>query len=235
MVEDYTLTTVLALYETAVAASALGRRSRYIEVHDAVSENGRAELSAGRPLSEGAARDLAASLSRERSFDRLGLLPERLLGVKVSGDMVWWRPAGRGALAHESGLSGRAWYPALIFGLLGGKVHVFALARSDRPKAGTRLYKAPLWNMHEDGAVCMGTARVDARRMSAGRAMESVERSFFESTFNNHLSAGRCRSGDLLGLWREVMAGRGKRFPAGELLPEKGARTLGEWMQRSGF
>jgi PRTRC genetic system protein B len=109
-----------------------------------------------------------------------------------SGVLLWWVPAAPRELmfgvrvtaaAGIQKLNGQAIpQPPLLMLTQGRTLYVFALAENKRPDVNTKLYKAPYWNMFENGQMCMGTVKlpdvIDAQHP------EAITDRFFRSNFS---------------------------------------------------
>lgn len=189
----------------------------------AVDDEGRAQMLPGRPVTIGALRQMEAMLNAQCAGE---ILPPNVL-FNTGGMLAWWVPAGLRRVYFRTDYEGVGRqsvvvpHPALVFVVNGGSWHVFALGRNKRPDAGTMLYHAPYMNVWSDslGRVCAGNVRIPAESIISKIA--AWESSFFDSEFT-HPNSGRrvvkCRDG-VVGLTRQLVAGRWKRFPVSVLLP----------------
>jgi len=113
--------------------------------------------------------------------------------------------------------------PALLCDVQGGALTIFALKDTSRPTADSRLYRAPYWNVSDNGTVCLGSTRVP-QSLSID-TLKDWEASFFSSEFT-HQNSGRpltTHPRGFVGLWQEL-AGQ-KAFPVKYLAG--GKTTLG--------
>ncbi len=95
------------------------------------------------------------------------------------------------------------------------KAHLWAVDMDVRLRPDASAFRAPFPNLHNDGAVCWGSAGFPAVSLEDP---EAPWRAFFASAFNRDLSEGKCVSfpGNILGLL-ETLDGK-RRFPMKELL-----------------
>jgi len=239
---DYVLTALLAIYqerpvnrgESVFGSPRPYDRGFHVEVHDVqAGAVGQPMLGPGRPLTVRAARALATAVGKETVAEDMGLLPGRVLAVRPDGGLLWWRPAERRTLAKEGWRDAKVWFPPLLFMHKSG-LSVFALAKDERPSEKTRLYQAPLWNVGNQGGVCMGSGRM-ADYGTARQRMEGVERAFFGTPFSHELLGGEgVRSGDLDAVWK-ALRGTRRKFPVRELVALEDPKTLGDLVREEGF
>lgn len=227
---DYPLQEVLAVYH----ASREGGRS-YVETHKASrGRDGEVRLGAGKPLSLRALKALAVQLGKEVVAENQGLLPERVLALRPDGGIIWWLPAARRGLARKERPTLEAWWPPLVLVLAEGGLSVFALREDGRPGPGSRLFRAPFWNVYQDGGVCMGSGKLPGRG-SAEERVAAAEEAFIGTPFTHEVgSGGAVRSKDLNAVWARI-AGTRRRFPRSELVPHAKKKTLADLARERGF
>jgi PRTRC genetic system protein B len=91
------------------------------------------------------------------------------------------------------------------------------LALTERPTTGREmLYKTPLPNVHDNGAVCAGSVTFP---VASAATMSQAVALFFDSLFNADLSYGKLRSGELLPFLRKLSKSRARKFPIDQLVP----------------
>lgn len=104
--------------------------------------------------------------------------------------------------------------PGFVFVGQGKAYSLFAVTK--RPTAGgDTLYQAPLPNVHTNGQICFGNVRIPT---CAPDTIKKAFNLFFESEFNNHLSAGKIKRKDIE-LMRYLRDLHGKRIPSKMLVP----------------
>ena len=126
-------------------------------------------------------------------------------------------------------LSGRRLpQPGLIFSAQHGSLDVRAIACHHRPEADTPLYRAPDWNVNDQGNVCLGSARVPREVTSA--SVPGWEEGFFQSEFTHPNAAKKLTEhpGGFIGLWTSLI--EKCTFPV-EYLAGSG-ETLKQFLQR---
>src|SRR3546814_8026531 len=75
--------------------------------------------------------------------------------------------------------------PAMLWKADRNRLSLFALNSKGKPKAETTLYRAPFFNVYEDGNVCMGTVETDfSEAENIEEFMQQWERAFWESYFS---------------------------------------------------
>jgi PRTRC genetic system protein B len=158
-----------------------------------------------------------------------GVLPPKLIYVNApnNGYAIWYTPPQETNLFFSEGLgiaSGKTKIPALLWKATKERLQVFALKGKARPNADTPLYYAPLFNLSQDGSVCMGTVNINIDRQThLEQFMAQWETYFFNSYFTHTLGNHRHCKGNLVQLWQEQV-GTGREFPQTELI--KNGKTL---------
>lgn len=216
-------------------------------VHDMRMEGGRAVAGAGRLLTAQGLKALAqcAAEGLRRAPE---IQPEQVL-VATDELLVWWRRAGPEDLAFDvdwnRGEAGRARLqgvmkrmplPALVFVLHRSRacqgiwqgVYVYAMGEDKRPTADTPMFRAPLLNLNDDGAVCWGDGELPKGRTSADIAQwESL---FFSSKFTHYNHSSPVKSKDCYEWIADFCDSSAKEFPSDHLLPMR--ETLGQIINR---
>jgi len=173
-------------------------------------------LQPGQPVTMGALEALLSALGRRVGG---GFIAPEILSVGLDS-LVWWCPAGRRRIWFRPDkmfdksppadikrllkVSGQfIWYPPLLFKARPDALSVFALAANERPKSGTRLYKAPFWNLH-DGGMCNGNLKLPT---VAAENISRFERAFFDSAFTHNSQGGLLTThpGGYLGLLESLV------------------------------
>jgi PRTRC genetic system protein B len=165
-------------------------------------------IGAGEPITMEAIEALSVSLGRNLSACYLS--PEVVcLGL---GRMAWFCPSNRRRIwftkntecAHLNGKVVQ--HPPLLFVVKDRQLSVFALAKNERPSATTKLYRAPYWNLYDDGAMCKGSARYPEQPIPAN--IKQFEDAFFNSAFSHpNVRSKLCKHPQgHKGLWEESAA-----------------------------
>jgi len=169
------------------------------EVRSAGGQGRPAGLLPGQPVTMAALEALLTALGRRVGG---GFIAPEIIGVGLDS-LVWWCPAGRRRIWFKPDkmfdksppadvkrllkVSGQfIWYPPLLFKARPDELHVFALAADERPKANTRLYKAPFWNLH-DGGMCNGNLKLPT---VAADNIGRFQAAFFDSAFSHNSQGG---------------------------------------------
>ncbi|MGQ0597085.1 PRTRC system protein B [Aquabacterium sp.] len=203
-------------------------------VHDVVMVDGAPIIGAGRPMSAKAARVLASSLLKRAAHG--GFLPETVL--YLHGDvLMWWVPPTRRHLSfrvgddHAQAFGGQERgaampMPGLIFAASSNAWQVWAVKGHTRPTLTTPLYRAPFFNVYEDGGICQGSA--PRPEGSTVDKIQAWNEAFFRSYFTHpNVTAKLVRyAGGSYAFWRDMLNGRYKRFPE-RVLVDAGT-TLGK-------
>jgi PRTRC genetic system protein B len=157
-----------------------------------------------------------------------GVIPPNLIHVnsQTNGYAVWYTPPQEVDLFFTDSLgdSGKSKVSALLWKATKERLQVFALKGKTKPNADTPLYYAPLFNLSQDGGVCMGTVNVQIDRQTAlEQFMTQWEGYFFNSYFTHTLGNHRHCKGNLIHLW-QGQVGTGRNFPQDELI--KNGKTI---------
>lgn len=157
------------------------------------------------------------------------VIPANLIYVntQTNGYAIWHSHPKEVDLFFNDGLgipSGKAKIPALLWKATKERLQVFALKGKSKPSADTALFYAPLFNLSQDGSVCMGTVNINIdRHTHIEQFMAQWESYFFNSYFTHTLGNHRHCKGNLIQLWQEQV-GTDKDFPQDKLV--KNGKTL---------
>lgn len=176
---------------------------------------------------------LTSSLEKDNHvFEPEGLLPTNVLyaSSKGEGTAVWFTPAGNHHLLFREDLgiaSGAYPLPALLWKADKEKLHIYALKLSRRPNTKTKIYKAPFFNIHDSGLVCMGTVNIDiSKDCKLEQFIEQWQSYFFNSYFSHLLGEVSPVKGNIVQLY-QTLAETAQPFPVEELLPiSKNIQTI---------
>jgi PRTRC genetic system protein B len=136
--------------------------------------------------------------------------PHILFGVNKAGltSVMWYRPAMKRALNFSSSLkikgASNVDVPATLYLVVNNNLYVFALITDDRPTENTKIYKAPYFNIYEDGRVCLGTANVGRKQNVYEKEAERFERGFYMAEQNGGDSEHNCKTA-LPKLWSSLI------------------------------
>jgi len=198
-------------------------QTAFVTAHPVSIIKGRPQIGPGAPVSRGALADLARKLAAVTAIS--GFLPPQLLYLSPRA-IAWWRSASpatvffkcEGDKYVEIGTrSGRTPQPALVFTVAADRWYVHAVKGSGRPSSGTRLHRAPHFNVWHTGEICTGNVNLPDRLDP--EVLGDFESAFFGSNFthaNDPKGLTRYKSGATR-LWRDLLAGRHKTFPEGSL------------------
>ena len=189
------------------------------------------ELTAGKKgWRMGAGAPLRSDVLSNALFALLGagqpaILPANILSVGP-GYLAWWCPSQRRAVFFDQGsvLGSRhasVPQPALVFVWTLRQVFVMAIKADKRPDVNTVLYNTPYWNIWTGGNVCVGNAPFPERPNV--NEMDVVEKAFFHSRNTHPNVKGRLVKyrGGSMALWRDLLDGKHKQFPASVLISAK--------------
>lgn len=192
-------------------------QSYYLEGHS-VNENG--ELMEGKPLLQETIQGIVDVFFDERKnmSHVTGIIPENLMAFKLlpGGNyrLVWYRPAEVRVMHFSKELkinTGKTWVPAMLYVAEGGQLDVFALNTTNRPTEKNKLYKAPFFNVADDGSVCLGNAKVTKpSERTYSNLMKYWEDLFWLSEFT-HLNGSDDKTATRLQpLWKKLLDSKAK-------------------------
>ncbi|MXN91111.1 PRTRC system protein B [Flavobacterium sp. Sd200] len=197
---------------------------RYVESYD-MDDNG-CPINA-HPLSVKEATALAKALDTSEELQRNflkseGLLPKNVLYINPTqgGYMVWQTPRQRAMLYFTDSLkipNGIASIPPLVWRATKDTLWIYALADDNEVTAETPLYRAPFFNLYNDGKVCMGTVKISIPAdCLLEEFMQQWQRCFFESYFSHTLGDSPVK-GNIIQLWQRLARTK-KQFPVKSLV-----------------
>ncbi|HQR21911.1 MAG TPA: PRTRC system protein B [Burkholderiaceae bacterium] len=216
-----------------------GRDIALAMLHPIVCEGGPPRLGAGKPMGPAALRSLQSKLKAQPV--RRGVLPEAVLAVDER-TLIWFEPPQMRTLHFRTSeqLTGRsigtatvrAACPGVVFLVQDKAWCIWAYKGRTRPHAGTRLQRAPFFNVFRDGGVCAGNVRHP--QSNAVSTIREWSDAFFNSYFThaNYTDIVACE-GDLPAFWRDQAKAPSRKFPD-KILREAGM-TLGELVSREGL
>lgn len=198
-------------------------------VHKIEEVDGEPVILAGQAMTPRAAIQLARALSKGVAHS--GFLPETVL--YVDGELLlWWVPPAERHIvfrAPELGAPERGEvvpHPGLVFAASSSVWKVWAVKGKHRPTLQTALFRAPYFNVYEDGDICRGNVRVPDG--TTAEKIDSWNAAFFSSFFTHPNSNGklvRYRGGSYA-FWRDMLDGKFTKFPERVLVDVK--ITLGK-------
>lgn len=191
----------------------------YLERRDII--NGK--MASGVPLTEKCLTDIFDTISSESSDSLHGLVPDNLLYADSRcgrEKYVWYnKPEKRSLFFHkDTGIpDGQMCVPGLVYVASATSLSVFAF-KGNKPKS--KLFKAPFFNIYDDGRVCLGSAKVDKpTELTYESIVRYWEKMFWASEFV-HILGNNPVKNNLATLMKKGIE-TSSRFPESELLPIK--------------
>jgi PRTRC genetic system protein B len=187
------------------------------------------------PLTEREAKALARALLIEKEKDKAflkseGILPTNILYINPSKDkgaVVWYTKAQNRKLYFVDSLgipNGTGYVPPMLWHATKNSLRVFAILTRRRPTEKTALYSAPFFNIYEDGRVCMGSVSIDIKNSASVEQFTACWENYFFNSYFSHLMGEKSPiKGNLVSLWKELIA-TGRPFPTALL--QKNNKTL---------
>ena len=196
---SFELSQALLIYSKDSGHYARNQEAAAFTTHPIVRRDGRTTIGPGSPITIGTLESLAAAVGKNIAAC---YLPPTVISVGF-GQLIWWCPAGRRRIWFKADgrfngggkvdnsetqrvtrLNGKfTQHPPLVFAVRGQKLAVFALATNERPEPATPLYRAPYWNLWEDGVMCRGDRHVTNEAVPA--AIPEYQDAFFNSAFTH--------------------------------------------------
>lgn len=209
----------------------------YLEKREINTVGGKFVLNAPVPLAADVLKNIAMTYMKKNNFnmDFGGLLAEHLLyGSNTPGKTIvmWYRPASKKRLNFSKALKIKdgcvVEIPAILYLVINDNLYLYALANNNRPVLNSKLYKAPFYNIYEDGNVCLGTAKVGKQKEKTfEKEAERFERAFYLAEQNGGNSSNHCKT-PLGKLW-PMLIKTGGSFPSKtELIQHKKFKTLSD-------
>lgn len=186
--------------------------SFYLESHQ-INDDG--QILEGKPLLQETIQgmvDVFFDDSKDKS-QLAGAIPENLMLYRpLPGGhykILWHRPAEIRMMHFAAQLkitSAPTWVPPMIYMAEKTSLSVFATKATARPKDNTKLYRAPYHNVSDDGAVCLGSAKVkkpaDRTFLSAMKYWEDL---FWLSEFSHFNGATNPTKTKMDDVWRRLV------------------------------
>lgn len=166
------------------------------------------------------------------------IIPERVL-VANDALLVWWTPAGSQLMVFDicmhdhpgkirlQGVSAQVAVPPLVFAMRRGRadggaylgLHVYALLQDSRPTAETPLFRAPLFNVNDNGDICWGSGeKPKGKSVNDIHAWQSL---FFSSVFTHYNGSNPIACDDPYAFVADLINIEAKEFPKLALKPLK--------------
>lgn len=197
----------------------------YVETYD-IDENGHPVNA--HPLSVKESQALAITLDMGSQLTRRyltakGLMPQNILHINPAGEgcVIWHTPVGQQGLLFSESLgipSGKAYIPAMVWKASVKNLYVYALKSPNTRSEKTVLYKAPFFNIHPDGRVCMGTVVVDVENQTSLEDFISRWQQYFFGSYFSHLIEGLSPVKEsVVQLWQNQIQ-TGCDFPVAKLI-----------------
>lgn len=152
-----------------------------MSVHDVIERDGRPCILPGTPVTKEIAAQGLANLLQKDSI--LGITPPEIL-AHGPGYVCWFtKPQLRQMVVKGFKKTFNVPCPGNIWLVSHGQLYLWAYKGVQRPTAKTRLYRAPYWNVHSNGAVCTGNCDLP----SGAEALTPLawEKMFFGSVFTH--------------------------------------------------
>jgi PRTRC genetic system protein B len=149
-----------------VYKSTMGQDEFYLESH---SFNDEGKILEGKPLREETINGMVDVFFDERKnkIKVTGFIPDNVISFDTlpggQYHLVWHRPAEIRVMHFASQLKlsvGKTWIPATVYVVNRGHLFIYAMKKNSRPELKTALFRAPFHNVSDDGAVCLGSAKV---------------------------------------------------------------------------
>lgn len=164
----------------------------------------------------------STDLKQEQQFSE-SLLPSNLLYIqhKQPAFTIWYTPPMKVNMLFKERLgipNGRAYVPSLIWKADRENLWIYAQPGRSRPTIETGLCKAPFFNLHESGKVCMGTVDIEIdASCPLEEFMNRWEHYFWDSYFSHLIETTSPVNTNIVGLGQRQIA-TGQKFPTDVLV-----------------
>lgn len=221
---------MLVLYTSGEQKNSYGNAldQQYIESH-VIGENG--EVYEGKPLMQETLDGIVDVFfdDRQNRSEIKGFIPGNILSYELlpggKYSMIWYRPEERRQLYFAENLhlpSGKAWVPPMLYKASSRGLYVYALKSSDRPKETDKLFKAPFYNIYNDGQVCLGSARIAKPKVRTyANVIKYWEDLFWLSEFSSLHGNENPTKSNINTLWKGMIGKPKKWSDMNELIPHK--------------
>lgn len=217
--QSYEPTKGLVFYQQAD-----NEKNCYVESYDF---DPRGRMINAHPLSTAECKKLSETLNSSGDLSSRflvpdGLLPKNLIYLRggPGGFAIWYTPARKLKLFFSADLklrSGTYPVPPMLWKADRDHVHVYALANTKNLSLSSALYRAPFFNVHDDGRVCMGNVDINIdQNMGLEEFMESWQNYFFNSRFSHVIGGAAPSEGNIIQLWKSLEGQ--KKFPCDSLI-----------------
>lgn len=196
----------------------------YVESYD-FDPNGR--MINAHPLSIDECKRLSESLNSSNDLSSgflvpKGVLPKNLVYLRggANGFAIWNTPARKIKMFFSKDLRLKnSFYavPAMLWKATRNHLYVYALSSSRKLSLSSNLYRAPFFNVHDDGRVCMGNVNIKIdNNENLEDFMENWQNYFFNSKFSHVIGGIAPVEGNIIQLWKS-QEGQ-KKFPVEKLI-----------------
>lgn len=194
--------------------------SFYLERRDI--RNGR--MVEGVPLTEECLADISEVLSQTTSKMVHGIVPPFMLKADPrpgKRHYIWYRTPETRRMFFSNKLNipaGEVKLPGLIYEVTGETLSIYAVKCKRAPKAKTKLYRGPFFNVYNNGSVCLGSAKAKKPlELSFFEIIRYWEEKFWFSEFDHMLDDNPVK-GNLSTITKHCIK-TGEPFPLNELKP----------------
>lgn len=178
------LKTVISISETK------GNGNRpYVAVSNVSYRNGSPVLGASRPLTETEARNIFGKIVSPKKRLSKMFLPENVLFWHEDFDYtcVFYVKAGTFEINHVHWDKPKTVpFPQLVFKVTKNSLNIYATKQgSKRPTPQTALFELPIWNVFNNGSVCLGSASLPSQFKSLEDLVDAWKKIWFQTTFSH--------------------------------------------------
>lgn len=165
-----------------------------------------------------------------------GIIPTGMLYANYNSQhkiLVWWTPEQKQMMHFTKELhiaKGEAMQPALLWVLNDRELSLYAF--KGKPTEKTQLYRAPYHNVHNDGDVCLGSARAKRHDYTYTGIIGYYHTLFWNSEFS-HLATGNSPiKGNVNTYWKTACKAVKKTPFKNSVLIRQGKLTLGSLLKQ---
>lgn len=200
----------------------------YLQQHDVLTQGTKPVLLSGKPVDSESLKELCSLMIPELLSD-LRFLDSRVLASSWSshGPEIWWAPPSKRGIFFHPTLkipNGVVPWPGLIMAAEDRELHVFAVKGKERPTEKTKLFIAPVFNMHGSD-ICLGSAGIP----DSASDHKGWENALFKSAFSEDRGEERISGESLCSFWKKLVKKSAKVFPEDKLISNK--KTVGDLLK----
>lgn len=177
----------------------------------------------GEPLTRRALSQICSLIMP--SISEVEYLPHQVIAYSPD-HLMWWVPGGKRTVffSRQTDIkSGRYPVPASLMFVCDRTLHIWALAKNQRPTPDTPVFHSPFFNVHDKGMCCMGNIALPPQSCTPAQISE-WETAFFNGCLTRDLPP-KIKGLTPKQLWDSIY--EKIRFPVQHLVPHPSETVAG--------